>query len=168
MMNSLGLMLQEFHEEVATTKRVLDRVPEGKLGWKPHERSMSLGQLALHIAMVPAGIAHITKLDTFDVSQSNFNAPMPKSMEEVHAVLQQTVCTVEQTLKETTDDAAGASWHLMFGEKELRSMPRVAVWRSLMLNHWYHHRGQLSVYLRLLDVPVPSMYGPSADESPFF
>jgi uncharacterized damage-inducible protein DinB len=74
---------------------------------------------------------------------------------------------VEQALNEATDDTAHATWHLMFGEKELRSMPRASVWRSLMLNHWYHHRGQLAVYLRLLDVPVPSIYGPSADESPF-
>ena len=92
---------------------------------------------------------------------------MPKSMEEVYTALEQSVRVVEQTLTETTDDAAKAKWRLMFGEKELRSMPRSSVWRSLMLNHWYHHRGQLSVYLRMLDVPVPSIYGPSADENPF-
>ena len=160
-------MLREFHEEVETTKRVLGRVPADKLGWKPHERSMSLGQLALHIATVPGGIAHITKPDAFDVSKSTFSQPMPKSMEEVYAALEQSIRDVEQTLKETTEAAAEANWHLMFGEKELRSMPRVSVWRSLMLNHWYHHRGQLAVYLRLLDVHVPSIYGPSADESPF-
>jgi uncharacterized damage-inducible protein DinB len=160
-------MLREFHEEVGTTKRVLGRVPADKLGWRPHERSMSLGQLALHIATVPGGIAHITKPDAFDVSQATFSPPMPKSMEEVYAALEQSIRDVEQTLKETTEDAAEANWHLMFGEKELRSMPRVSVWRSLMLNHWYHHRGQLAVYLRLLDVHVPSIYGPSADESPF-
>lgn len=91
---------------------------------------------------------------------------MPKSMEEVYAALEQSIRDVEQTLKETTETAAEANWHLMFGEKELQSMPRVSVWRSLMLNHWYHHRGQLAVYLRLLDVPVPWIYGPSADESP--
>jgi uncharacterized damage-inducible protein DinB len=160
-------MLREFHEEVGTTKRVLGRVPADRLGWKPHERSMSLGQLALHIATVPGAIAHITKPDAFDVSQSSFAPPMPKNMDEVYAALEQSVCVVEQTLKETTDDTAQAKWCLMFGEKELRSLPRASVWRSLMLNHWYHHRGQLAVYLRLLDVPVPPIYGPSADESPF-
>jgi uncharacterized damage-inducible protein DinB len=160
-------MLREFHEEMGTTKRVLGRVPADKLGWRPHERSMSLGQLALHIATVPGGIAHITKPDAFDVSQATFSPPMPKSMEEVYAALEQSIRDVEQTLKETTENAAEANWRLMFGEKELRSMPRVSVWRSLMLNHWYHHRGQLAVYLRLLDVHVPSIYGPSADESPF-
>jgi uncharacterized damage-inducible protein DinB len=166
--NQVESMLREFHEEAGTTKRVLGRVPADKLGWKPHERSMSLGQLALHIATVPGGIARITKPDAFDVSQSNFDPPMPKSMEEIHSALEESVRTVERTLKETTEDAAEANWHLMSGETELAKMPRVTVWRSLMLNHWYHHRGQLAVYLRLLDVPVPSIYGPSADESPVF
>lgn len=166
-MNNLESMQKEFSEEVATTKRVLDRVPVDKLSWKPHERSMSLGQLALHIASVPGGIAKITKPDTFDVSKSDFNPPMPESMNEVHAAFEQSVRDVEQTLTETTEETAQADWHLMVGDKELVSMPRVSVWRSLMLNHWYHHRGQLAVYLRLLDVPVPSIYGPSADQNPF-
>jgi uncharacterized damage-inducible protein DinB len=165
--NNLESMQKEFSEEVATTKRVLDRVPVDKLSWKPHERSMSLGQLALHIASVPGGIAKITKPDTFDVSKSDFNPPMPESMNEVHAAFEQSVRDVEQTLTETTEETAQADWHLMVGDKELVSMPRVSVWRSLMLNHWYHHRGQLAVYLRLLDVPVPSIYGPSADQNPF-
>jgi uncharacterized damage-inducible protein DinB len=166
--SELESMLREFSEEAATTRRVLERVPADKLAWKPHERSMSLGQLALHIAVVPAAIAKITEPDTFDVSQNRFIQPMPANMEEVHAALEQTIRTVEQTLQQTTVDGAHAEWHLMFGDKELQCIPKVSVWRSLMLNHWYHHRGQLAVYLRLLDVPVPSIYGPSADESPFF
>jgi uncharacterized damage-inducible protein DinB len=160
-------MLNEFSQEAATTKRVLDRVPADKLGWRPHERSMSLGQLALHIATVPGGIARITKTDAFDVSKNSFTPPSPKNLEEVHAALEQSVRGVEETFKETSAEAAQANWHLMAGDKELASIPRVNAWRSLMLNHWYHHRGQLSVYLRMLDVPVPSIYGPSADENPF-
>jgi uncharacterized damage-inducible protein DinB len=167
-MSEIASMLREFSEEAATTRRVLERVPADKLAWRPHERSMSLGQLALHIATVPAAIADITKPDTFDVSQSRFIQPMPANIEEVHAALEQTIRAVEQTLQQTTVDTAHAEWRLMFGGQELQCIPRVSVWRSLMLNHWYHHRGQLSVYLRLLDVPVPSIYGPSADESPFF
>jgi uncharacterized damage-inducible protein DinB len=166
-MSNLDSMLAEFHEEAATTKRVLDRVPADKLGWKPHERSMSLGQLALHIATVPAGICRITEADVFDVSQANFAPPAPESMDQVHAALDATVRTVEGTLSGCSEGNAQASWHLMFGDRELMSIPRAQVWRSLMLNHWYHHRGQLSVYLRLLEVPVPSIYGPSADEKPF-
>jgi uncharacterized damage-inducible protein DinB len=92
---------------------------------------------------------------------------MPNSMNEVHAALEQTVRDVEQTFNEATEETAQADWRLMYGDKELSSRPRVSVWRSLMLNHWYHHRGQLAVYLRLLDVPVPSIYGPSADQNPF-
>lgn len=166
-MNHLESMLMEFNQEAATTKRVLDRVPADKLGWKPHERSMTLGQLALHVAIVPGAIAHITKSDAFDVAQNDFTPPSPKSCEEIHAALEQSVHSVEQTLKETSASTAEAQWHLMAGTQELSCLPRAAVWRSPMLNHWYHHRGQLSVYLRLLDVPVPSIYGPSADENPF-
>jgi uncharacterized damage-inducible protein DinB len=166
-MSNLDSMLAEFRAEAATTKRVLDRVPADKLGWKPHEKSMSLGQLALHIATVPAGICRITEADVFDVSQASFAPPAPQTMDEVHAAFDATVRTVEETLAGCSQGNAQASWHLMFGDRELMNMPRAQVWRSLMLNHWYHHRGQLSVYLRLLDVPVPSIYGPSADEKPF-
>jgi uncharacterized damage-inducible protein DinB len=166
--SELESMLNEFTQEAATTKRVLARVPADKLGWKPHDRSMSLGQLALHIAMVPAAIANITKPDTFDISKNRFVQPAPANLEEIHAALEQTIRTVEQTLQQTTVDNAYAEWHLLSGDQELQCMPRVSVWRSLMLNHWYHHRGQLAVYLRLLDIPVPAIYGPSADESPNF
>lgn len=167
-MGNLDSMLAEFQEEAATTKRVLGRVPAEKLGWKPHARSMSLGQLALHIATVPAGICRITEADVFDVSQASFAPPAPESMDQVYAALDATIRTVEETLSGCSEGNAQASWHLMLGDRELMSIPRVHVWRSLMLNHWYHHRGQLSVYLRLLDVPVPSIYGPSADEKPFW
>ena len=166
-MNTSETMLIEFREEAATTKRVLDRVPADRLGWKPHERSMSLGQLALHIATVPGSIAKITKPEVFDVSTSNFAPPMPADKEEIEAALAQSVREVEETLQETTEGMAQEDWHLMFGETELARQPRASVRRSLMLNHWYHHRGQLAVYLRMLDVPVPSIYGPSADENPF-
>lgn len=166
-LNGLETMLKEFNEEVATTKRVLDRIPEDKLGWKPHERSMSLGQLALHIATVPGGVARITDADSFDVSKNNFAHPTPKSMDEVHSALDQSILVVTQMLNGTTIDRAQADWHLMAGDAELMTVPRASIWRSLMLNHWYHHRGQLSVYLRMLNVPVPSIYGPSADENPF-
>lgn len=166
-MQELDAMLKEFRAEAATTQKVLKQVPQDKLGWRPHDRSMSLGQLALHIAIVPKAIAGITKTDVFDASQSNFTATEPQSLAEIHTTFEQTVREVEQILSDTTSTTAQANWHLMFGDKELQSIPRIAVWRSLMLNHWYHHRGQLSVYLRLLDIPVPSIYGPSADENPF-
>ena len=150
-----------------TTKKILARIPAEKLGWKPHERSMSLGQLALHIATLPGGITKITQPDTFDVARNSFVTPSPSSVEEIHAALEQSIQEVEQTLTETSDARAEAGWRLVWGEREMMTMPKISVWRSLMLNHWFHHRGQLSVYLRLLNVPVPSIYGPSADENPF-
>jgi uncharacterized damage-inducible protein DinB len=160
-------MLSEFREEAVITKRVLDRVPGDKLSWKPHPKSMSLGQLAIHIATVPGALAHLTRADQFDVAQGNFVPTPPQNLEEIHTAFAQSVRDVEEYLSNMTEQAAEGSWRLKFGEKEIFSKPRVEVLRSIMLNHWYHHRGQLSVYLRLLDVSVPVIYGPSADENPF-
>jgi uncharacterized damage-inducible protein DinB len=160
-------MLDEFREEAAVTKRVLERVPADKLAWKPHAKSMSLGQLAMHIATVPGSLTKITWEDEFEISQANFNPPLPKDVKEIHAAFEQSVREVEECLKRMTEQIAQGHWRLMFRGKEISSKPRIRVLRSIMLNHWYHHRGQLSVYLRLLDIPVPVIYGPSADESPF-
>jgi uncharacterized damage-inducible protein DinB len=167
MMSICDEILAEFHEELTATRRILDRVPGDKLAWKPHEKSMSLGQLAMHIATVPAGIVHITSTDSFDVLRAKPTPPLPKSTAEIHAALEESIRKVEKALKDGNDGTARASWHLMRGDQEIQTRPRFKIWRSLMLNHWYHHRGQLSVYLRLLDIPVPSIYGPTADESPF-
>jgi uncharacterized damage-inducible protein DinB len=167
MRTTLDPMLKEFREEAAVTKRVLERVPEDKLSWKPHAKSMSLGQLAIHIATVPGSLAKITQQDEFDTAQGSFVPPHPETVGEIYAAFEQSVREVENSLSGMTEKAAQGNWRLMMGEKELFAKPRIEVMRSIMLNHWYHHRGQLSVYLRLLDVPVPSIYGPSADESPF-
>lgn len=160
-------MLSEFREEAVITKRVLDRVPVDKLSWKPHPKSMSLGQLAIHIATVPGAVAHITQGNQFDVSQGNFVPTPPKDVEEIHAAFAKSVLDVEEYLGNMTEQTAQGSWRLTFGDREIFSRPRVEVLRSIMFNHWYHHRGQLSVYLRLLDISVPVIYGRSADESPF-
>jgi uncharacterized damage-inducible protein DinB len=167
MATMVGPMLSEFREGAATTKRILERVPGDKLTWKPHPKSMTLGQLAIHIAAVPGAITRITQSDAFDASQANFVPPQPKDSNEIHAAFEQSCREVEDYLKGMTDQKAQAHWRLMLKEKEVFSRPRISVLRSVMLNHWYHHRGQLSVYLRLLDVPVPAIYGRSADENPF-
>lgn len=163
----LNPMLNEFHQEVATTRRVLERVPEQKLTWRPHEKSMTLGQLASHIASVPGSVARIVQQDSFDVNQGNFVPSQPSSMHEVITLFEQSVRDAEQCLGAMTDDQARANWRLLRGDRELMTLPRIGFIRSIMMNHWYHHRGQLSVYLRLLDVSLPSIYGPSADENPF-
>ncbi len=160
-------MLKEFREEVAITKRVLDRVPADKLRWRPHQKSMTLGALALHIATVPGALARISQLDEFDAAQANFNPPEPKNLEEINAALDESVRAAEECVGGMSDEKARGNWRLLVNGKQAFSRPRVEVLRSIMLNHWYHHRGQLSVYLRMLDVPVPVIYGRSADENPF-
>jgi uncharacterized damage-inducible protein DinB len=160
-------MLGEVQQEAATTRRVLERIPENKLSWQPHKKSMTIGQLALHLAQVPGGIAKISQADEFDASTASFGAKQPESMGEIFAAHDESIRATEDCLKALTQEKANATWHLKMGTKEVLAMPRAVLLRSIMLNHWYHHRGQLSVYLRLLDVPLPSIYGPSADENPF-
>jgi len=160
-------MLGEIEQEAATTRKVLERVPENKLSWQPHKKSMTLGQLALHTASIPGGIAKIAQSDEFDASQASFGSAQPKSLGEIFAAHDESIRAAEDYLEGLTEPKATATWKLKMGTKEVLSVPRAALLRSIMLNHWYHHRGQLSVYLRLLDVPLPSIYGPSADENPF-
>lgn len=167
MKKTIELMREEIREEAVITKRVLDRIPGDKLGWKPHQKSMSLGQLGLHIANIPGNLARITSQDEFDVAQANFNPPAAASLGEIHSALEQSVKQADEFLGGLSEHAAQGSFRLMSKGKQVFSRPRVSVLRSIMLNHWYHHRGQLSVYLRMLEVPVPVIYGRSADESPF-
>ncbi len=164
-MSMIQQLLQELEQEGQTTRRVLERVPEAHLAWKPHAKSMSLGQLAQHVATTPGGVAQM-------VAQSPFQ--MPKFEQPTTASAAALVPTLERSLSQardvlsTFDDARlGSLWRIVNGDQEMMALPVGAALRTIMLNHWYHHRGQLSVYLRELDVPVPSIYGPSADENPF-
>jgi uncharacterized damage-inducible protein DinB/TfoX/Sxy family transcriptional regulator of competence genes len=128
---------------------------------------MSLGQLALHVASIPGDLARLAQLDQFDASQANFDPASPNSVQEVLSALERSVGVAEQYLRGISDEAAGSSWRLTLRGKEVFTIPRASLLRSLMLNHWYHHRGQLSVYLRMVNVPIPVIYGRSADENPF-
>ena len=158
-------LLAELEQEAQTTRRVLERVPQEHLSWKPHPKSMSLGQLALHVATVPGNVA---ELAARDISQpSSFVQQEAATAAELVPALTASVAKARQHLGGFDDAAMSATWRLMSGERELLAMPRAAFARAIMLNHWYHHRGQLLVYLRLLDLPVPSVYGPTADENPF-
>jgi uncharacterized damage-inducible protein DinB len=158
-------LVQEFEAEAQTTRRVLVRVPSDKLTWAPHTKSMSLGRLAMHVASAPAAISGWPIADRFEFSGDP--TPLPTSTDQILAAHDAGVEKVKQNLTTIGDSGLGASWTAVMGEKTLMSMPKAAVLRSLLMNHTYHHRGQLSVYLRLLDVPVPCIYGPSADENPF-
>ncbi|MFZ1134935.1 MAG: DinB family protein [Candidatus Korobacteraceae bacterium] len=160
-------MLAEFRTEAGVTKRILQSVPPDKLGWRPHPKSMTLGQLAIHIASVPGSVASLAQGEGLDVLQAKFVPPQPKDVKEIQTAFDQSVRDAETVLNGMTDEAARGSWTLKRGNTEIFTQPRIGVLRSIMLNHWYHHRGQLSVYLRLLDVPVPVVYGPTADENPF-
>jgi uncharacterized damage-inducible protein DinB len=158
-------LLQEFEREAATTRRVLERVPADKLTWKPHPKSMSLGHLALHVAGSPGTIAGWCCQDATEFSGRP--GPDPKDTAEILAAHEESVKAVRDMLGTIGDEGLMNMWTAKAGGTTLMQMPKAAVVRALVLNHWYHHRGQLSVYLRLLDVPVPSIYGPSADENPF-
>jgi uncharacterized damage-inducible protein DinB len=159
-------MLQEFEQETQTTRRVLERVPDNQLAWRPHEKARTLGELALHVAMVPGGVAELVASPS-PAQAPQFTDPSPTSASELIPALDQSIAKVKEVLGGMDDAALMATWRLMQGDRELLAVPRVAMLRSVMLNHWYHHRGQLTVYLRELGVPIPSIYGPSADENPF-
>jgi uncharacterized damage-inducible protein DinB len=167
MTQMLEPLLNEFHEEAAITRRVLERVPGDKLSWKPHQKSMSLGQLALHLASVPGWLTKILQLEQFEVPPNFFEPPAPRNLDEILATFEQSCKDAEQCLNDMSEQSAHANWRLIVQGKQAFSKPRIAVMRLIMLNHCYHHRGQLSVYLRLLDVPIPVIYGRSADEGPF-
>jgi uncharacterized damage-inducible protein DinB len=158
-------LLAELEQEAETTRRVLERIPQAHLSWKPHPKSMSLGQLALHVATVPGAVAEFVAPDLIPEPPS-FVQPEAASAADLVPALMESVATARRVLGGFDDAKMGAVWRLQSGGKDIMAMPRVAFVRAIMLNHWYHHRGQLLVYLRLLDLPVPSVYGPTADENP--
>ena len=158
-------LLQELDQEARTTRRVLERVPDGLLAWRPHPTSRTLGELAMHVAVVPGAIAELASRSPAEVPQ--FEDPRPSAASELVPALDRSIANAKKLLSGMDDTALKATWRLMQGDRELLSLPRIAFLRSTMLNHWYHHRGQLSVYLRQLGIPVPSIYGPSGDENPF-
>ena len=161
---TLGQMLiPEYDHEMATTRRVLERVPDGKFDWKPHEKSMSLGKLAAHLAEIPGLAQLILNRPSFDITTPRQPAN-PATRQEILDLFDQTVAATRKDLAAVEDAAMMESWSLLRGEQTVFSLPRAAVIRSMVFSHVIHHRGQLSVYLRLNDVPVPSIYGPSADE----
>jgi uncharacterized damage-inducible protein DinB len=159
-------LLQELEQEAHTTRRVLERIPEDQLAWKPHVKSRTLGELALHIAVVPGAIAEIATLPGFDVN-TPVPQPVPASVAEVLAALDESIAKAKASLGGMDEATLQSPWRMMDGDRVIFETPRVAFLRSVMLNHWYHHRGQLTVYLRQTGASVPAVYGSSADENPF-
>lgn len=165
-MSVAQVLLAELEQEALATTRVLERVPQAHLSWRPHPKSMSLGQLALHVATIPGNVAELVAMDTV-LEPPAFVQAEAATAAELVPTLKASVARARQILGAFDDEAMGATWRLMMGGKEIMATPRAAVARMIMLNHWYHHRGQLLVYLRIHDVPLPSVYGPTADENPF-
>jgi len=166
-MNPTDALIAELESESEATRRLLDRVPADKLGWKPHTRSMTLGQLAFHVATLPAAIGSFLALDELDAAGVDFQAEQPESKDAILAGFDESLGAAKEALGALGQSDPMAPWTLRVGDQEVFTIPKVGLARSLMLNHLYHHRGQLTVYLRVLDVPLPVTYGATADENPF-
>ena len=159
-------LLPEFDHEMATTRRLLERLPEAAFAWKPHDRSMALGQLAGHIANLPQWCSATLASTVFDLDALPVDArpQLPASRAAVIEEFDGKVAAARHRLTSTTDAEFMTPWTLKKGGQEVFTLPRISAIRSFVMNHLIHHRGQLSVYLRLKDVPLPSIYGPTADE----
>lgn len=159
-------LLPEFDHEMGNTRKSLERIPEGKFDWKPHEKSSTMGQLATHLATINQWTDAIIGQDSFDVANSP-RPPVFKSRQEILNAFDQGTAAARKAIAGATDEQLMKSWSLVNAGQTIFTLPRVAVVRSFILNHTIHHRAQLGVYLRLNDIPVPSIYGPSADEGKF-
>lgn len=156
-------LLPEFDHEMANTRKSLERIPEGKFDWRPHQKSMTLGGLATHLSTINHWLDAIIGQDSFDVSTA---PPQPalKSRQEILDTFDKNAASARKAIAGATDEQLMKPWSLVHAGQTVFTLPRIGVVRSFILNHTIHHRAQLGVYLRLNDVPVPSIYGPSADE----
>ena len=164
------MILPEFDHEMENTRKTLERVPEDKFTWKTHEKSTSLGGLATHLANIPSWTAQTFDRDELDIAppgQPPYRVEEAKSRAVLLEAFDKNVAAARAALQAATDENWQGKWSLLHGGKPIFTLPRTAVMRGFVMNHMIHHRAQLGVYLRLLDVPVPSIYGPSADEGSF-
>ena len=156
--------LAEFEAEAANTRRMFESVPDSKLGWKPHDKSMTLGRLAGHTAELAGWMVNTIELDSYTADPATYKAFEASSQKDLLATFDSYVSEARKGITGAADDHLQKLWTLTIAGRQVFCMPRHAVLQSFLLNHMIHHRGQLSVYLRLLEVPVPGMYGPTADE----
>jgi uncharacterized damage-inducible protein DinB len=159
-------LLAEFEEQALITRKFLERLPEDKLTWKPHNKSMSAGQLAYHLASVPGGVVRFVQDNPAQAPEFAFQ--QPTSRQEILKAFEASIAAVRSLLPTYDDTAMKETWRMVAGGREVLAQPRAEFLRDVMLSHWYQHRGQFSVYLRMLDVAVPASWGPSADEPPAF
>jgi len=159
-------LLPEFDQEMANTRKALERVPDGKFDWKPHDKSGTMGWLAGHLATLPNLALMALAQDSFDLA-TRPTLPKLNNRAEVLAAFDKGIAEARKAIAAASDEHLMKPWSLLNGGQTLLSLPRIAVLRGFFMNHLIHHRGQFTVYLRLNNVPVPSIYGPSADENPF-
>lgn len=160
------MLLPEFDQEMAGTRRVLERVPFEHFPYKPHDKSFEFGKLATHVAQLPGWASMTLSTDELDIG-CTWEQPKPQSTEELVALFDQNSAEARQAIANASDEAFMQKWTLRMGERVIFTLPKVAVLRGMVMNHIIHHRAQLTVYLRLNDIPVPGLYGPSADEGNF-
>lgn len=158
-------LIAELKQEASNTRKMIERVPDENLAWSPHKRSMTLGRLATHIADIPVWFERVLNAEVYDFSTSGYKRDDLDNVQEILNLFDERIAEAKITLGNSTDDILNATWTLKRGEQIYFTLPRKVSLRNFAFNHMYHHRGQLSVYLRLLDIPVPGMYGPTADES---
>ncbi|MGI8992569.1 MAG: DinB family protein [Bryobacteraceae bacterium] len=166
-MNISEMLLPEFDEEMKNTRKMLERVPEDKFDYKPHEKSMTMDRLASHVAELPVWAKHTFEMDVLDM-QPGQQPYLAKSKKELLEHFDKQVAEARRLIADATDQKLNEIWTFKYAGKTVIEMPRAAVLRSMVMNHMIHHRAQMSVYLRLVDVEVPGMYGPSADEMKFW
>ena len=163
--NTIGAaLIAELENEGATTRKVLERIPPEKFDWRPHDKSMTMGRLASHVAEMHGWTVSTVKDSEIDFAKIDYKPFEPKTTEDLVNLFEKTYAEAIEALKGASDDIWHEPWSLKNGDTTYFTMPKIAVMRSMVLNHIVHHRGQLSVYLRENDIPVPAMYGPSADE----
>jgi len=158
------VLIAELQQEAANTHKMLERVPAGHMDWQPHAKSMSLTRLATHIAELPGWITMTLNTQELDLGAMDYKPNLAGDVAELVAIHNKSVAGAEEALKNATDEQLAEPWTLRQGDHVIFTLPRAAVIRSMVMNHMIHHRGQLSVFLRLLDVPLPGIYGPTRDE----
>jgi len=163
-------LLAEFDQEMVNTRKSLERVPDDKLDWRPHEKSLTMRQLALHLAVFPSWATETLEKESIDVAPPGappYQAPVANSRKEILEIFDRDLPKARAALAQASEADLSKMWTLLKGGKTIFSLPRIAVLRSMVMNHMIHHRAQFGVYLRLNNIPLPAIYGPSADEGKF-
>jgi uncharacterized damage-inducible protein DinB len=161
---SIGqFFIQQFQQEAAGTEKILSRIPEDHFTWRPHEKSMTLGRLGMHIAELPRWVVRCVQTESFTFGSDGYKPVFPETLAQIMETFQQSLSDAITALNDASDETMRANWKLMYRDMVLYDLPRTAV-IGKELRHIVHHRGQLSVYLRQLNVPLPNLYGPTADE----